>query len=230
MPWYWPSLRARGQCGDPSAAGKRTKSASPAGGPRRRVRRIATSFPRRRFRLWSNYRRILGLRRSVCVAAHRGRSSSVPAPRLGRSIRCQGQLEAATAQILAACPKGRNIQEQPLAIWYAWCQATNDITILDGPPTKAFRKTHCSSYIVPDFLIAMQCGAQRLIEVKPSSKLGRPLVQPQVVGRSSVRRTPGLDISRYYGNDSSQPVRSWPTFVYWDDFANDTRVSFRRSS
>ena len=64
----------------------------------------------------------------------------VPAPRLGRSIRCQGQLEAATAQILAACPKVRNIQEQPLAIWYAWCQATNDITILDGPPTKAFER------------------------------------------------------------------------------------------
>jgi hypothetical protein len=86
-------------------------------------------------------------------------------------------LEAATAQILAACPQVRDIQEQPLAIWYAWCQATNDITILDGPPTKAFRKTYRSSYIVPDFLVTMQCGTQRLIEVKPSSKLGRPLVQ-----------------------------------------------------
>lgn len=101
----------------------------------------------------------------------------VPFWKQGRSIRCQGQLEAATAQILAGCPLVREIQEQPLAIWYAWCQKTGAITVLNGPPTKAFRKSNRCSYIVPDFLVTMQSGAKRLIEVKPSAKLGRPLVE-----------------------------------------------------
>lgn len=101
----------------------------------------------------------------------------VPFTKQGRSIRCQGQLEAATAQILAGCPLVREIQEQPLAIWYAWSEETGVIIHLDGPPTKAFRKANRCSYIVPDFLVTMQNGARRLIEVKPSAKLGRPLVE-----------------------------------------------------
>ena len=101
----------------------------------------------------------------------------VPFPKQGRSIRCQGQLEAATAQILAGCPLVREIHEQPLAIWYSWCEKTGAITVLDGPPMKAFRKANRCSYIVPDFLVTMQSGAKHLIEVKPSAKLGRPLVE-----------------------------------------------------
>jgi hypothetical protein len=101
----------------------------------------------------------------------------VPFPKQGRSIRCQGQLEAATAQILAGCPLVREIQEQPLAIWYSWHEEAGVITLLDGPPTKAFRKANRCSYIVPDFLVTMQSGAKRLIEVKPSTKLGQPFVE-----------------------------------------------------
>lgn len=101
----------------------------------------------------------------------------VPFPKQGRSIRCQGQLEAATAQILAGCPHVHKIQEQPLAIWYAWREETGVINLLNGPPTKAFRNSNRCSYIVPDFLATMQNGAKRLIEVKPSAKFGRPLVE-----------------------------------------------------
>jgi len=101
----------------------------------------------------------------------------VPFLKQGRSIRCQGQLEAATAQILTGCPLVREIQEQPLAIWYAWREETGAISLLDSPPTKAFRKSNRCSYIVPDFLVTMQSEAKRLIEVKPSAKLGRPLVE-----------------------------------------------------
>ena len=43
----------------------------------------------------------------------------VPFVRQGRSIRCQGQLEAAAAQVLTSCPLVADIIEQPLAIWYA---------------------------------------------------------------------------------------------------------------
>jgi hypothetical protein len=51
----------------------------------------------------------------------------VPSLRQGRSIRCQGQLEAAAAVILAACPKVVHIQEQPLAIWYEWRGAQSEL-------------------------------------------------------------------------------------------------------
>lgn len=44
----------------------------------------------------------------------------VPFERQGRSIRCQGQLEAAAAVVLANCPLVRSIREQPLSIRYAW--------------------------------------------------------------------------------------------------------------
>lgn len=113
----------------------------------------------------------------------------VPCPKQGRSIRCQGQLEAATAQILAACPLVTEIQEQPLAIWYAYDELTTEITLLDDPPTKAFRKSHRTSYVVPDFLVTMNSGARRLVEVKPAAKLDRPLVQRKLsVARLAAER------------------------------------------
>ena len=101
----------------------------------------------------------------------------VPFPRQGRSNRCQGQLEAAAVQILAASPRVTEILEQPLAVWYAWDEATGAITLLDGAPDKAFRKRHRVSYVVPDFLVKLDDGARHLVEVKPADKLGRPLVQ-----------------------------------------------------
>ncbi len=105
----------------------------------------------------------------------------VPCPRQNRSIRCQGQLEAATAVILVGCPQVQTIQEQPLAIWYTWQESEAQITIklLDGPPA-THPKRHASpqcSYVVPDFLVDMKGGHRRLVEVKPSERLTRPKVQ-----------------------------------------------------
>src|SRR5205085_1198362 len=48
---------------------------------------------------------------------------------------------------------------------------------LDGPPAKKAGNAAHYSHIVPDFLVTMRSGSKRLIEVKPSSKLTRPLVQ-----------------------------------------------------
>jgi len=101
----------------------------------------------------------------------------IPFPKQGRSIRCQGQLEAAAARVLAACPLVEGIQEQPLAIHYAWSDANDELTLLNGPPTKEFRKNHRCSYVVPDFLVSFVCGRKRLVEIKPSHKLSRPLTQ-----------------------------------------------------
>jgi len=40
------------------------------------------------------------------------------------------------------------------------------------------------SYIVPDFLVEMADGRKRLVEVKPSRRLDRPIVQRKLaVGR-----------------------------------------------
>ena len=105
----------------------------------------------------------------------------VPCPRQGRSIRCQGQLEAAAAVILVACPQVVHIQEQPLAIWYTWQDVGGhvEIQLLDGPPTSHAKRRNgrqCS-YIVPDFLVEMTNGAKRLVEVKPSNRFARPKVQ-----------------------------------------------------
>ncbi len=101
----------------------------------------------------------------------------VPFAKQGRSIRCQGQLEAAAARILAACPLVEEIHEQPLAIHYSWSDVTEELTLLDGPPTKEFRKQNRCSYVVPDFLVSFTCGRKRLVEIKPSHKLARPLTQ-----------------------------------------------------
>lgn len=100
----------------------------------------------------------------------------VPFPKGGRSIRCQGQLEAAAAVILANCPLVETIQEQPLQIRYAWREtpAGPEIRLLDqhnpARPTAPWRCT----YIVPDFLVRMASGVTRLIEVKPFDKLPKP--------------------------------------------------------
>ena len=113
----------------------------------------------------------------------------VPCQKQGRSIRCQGQLEGAAAAILVACPKVVHIQEQPLQIWYAW-QGKDDcakITLLDEPPSapRKRQKDAGTSYIVPDFLVEMVNGPKRLIEVKPSHRLARPIAQRKLaVGRA----------------------------------------------
>jgi hypothetical protein len=105
----------------------------------------------------------------------------VPCPRQGRAIRCQGQLEAAAATILVACPRVAHIQEQPLTIWYSW-RGTHEpveIQLLDGPPTapRKRQKDAGTSYIVPDFLVEMVDGRKHLVEVKPSSRVARPIVK-----------------------------------------------------
>jgi hypothetical protein len=112
----------------------------------------------------------------------------VPCPKQGRSIRCQGQLEGAAAVILAACPRVVHIQEQPLNIWYAWQRAEGQakIQLFDGPPAtpRKRQKDAGTSYIVPDFLVEIADGTKRLVEVKPSHRLGRPIAQRKLtVGR-----------------------------------------------
>ncbi|MCE9555388.1 MAG: TnsA endonuclease N-terminal domain-containing protein [Planctomycetes bacterium] len=105
----------------------------------------------------------------------------VPCPRLGRALRCQGQLEAAVAVVLAACPKVATVREQPLEIWYAWSGQSDamGIRLLAGPPQRPVGRHNDVrySYIVSDFLIEMIDGGQRLIEVKPSDRLHGPVAQ-----------------------------------------------------
>ncbi|HWL10063.1 MAG TPA: TnsA endonuclease N-terminal domain-containing protein [Planctomicrobium sp.] len=115
----------------------------------------------------------------------------VPCPRLGRSLRCQGQLEAAAATVLANCPLVISIQEQPLQIWYAWRDTSSgpQIRLLTEPPTRKLPKGIRSSYVVPDFLVRMEKGPVRLVEVKPSSQLERPIVQRKLaVARAYARQ------------------------------------------
>ena len=104
----------------------------------------------------------------------------VPCPKQGRSIRCQGQLEAAAAVILASCPRVVRIEEQPLTIWYAWQgeESAFEIQLLDGPPASPRRRQENAgtNYIVPDFLVEMTGGPKRLVEVKPSNRLEHPTV------------------------------------------------------
>ena len=113
----------------------------------------------------------------------------VPCPKQGRSIRCQGQLEGAAAVILVACLRVAHIEEQPLKIWYAWRGAEGkvDIQLLENPPAspRKRQKDAGTSYIVPDFLVEMVDGRKRLVEVKPSYRLARPIVQRKLaVGRA----------------------------------------------
>lgn len=111
----------------------------------------------------------------------------VPCPRLGRSLRCQGQLEAAAAMVLAHCPLVAEIQEQPLRIWYVWREtpAGPQIRLLDPPSRPRRMGDCCVTYIVPDFLVRMVQGPTRLVEVKPSRRLERPIVRrKQAVARA----------------------------------------------
>lgn len=113
----------------------------------------------------------------------------VPCPKQGRSIRCQGQLEAACAVILVACPRVAHIQEQPLAIWYAWRgqEGPGDIQLLDAPPASPRRREENAgtSFIMPDFLVEMVDGKTHLVEIKASHRIARPTVQRKLaVGRA----------------------------------------------
>jgi hypothetical protein len=117
----------------------------------------------------------------------------VPCPKQGRSIRCQGQLEAAAAVILVACPRVVHIQEQPLAIWYSWQDASGrtEIQLLDSPPASRSRRSNGrkTSFVVPDFLVEMTEDRQRFVEVKPSVRLEQPKVQRKLdAARQFARR------------------------------------------
>ena len=105
----------------------------------------------------------------------------VPCPKQDRAIRCQGQLEGAAATILAACPQVARIREQPFSVWYSWDTDEQglQIDLLDKIPERRPRTTQLSgtSYIVPDFLVQMLNGPWRLVEVKPSHRLDRPVVE-----------------------------------------------------
>jgi hypothetical protein len=105
----------------------------------------------------------------------------VPYPRAGRSLRCQGHLRADAARVLIACPQVTHVQEQPVTIWYAWRPAPGgcQIRLLAGPPARACRKglPFGVSYVVPDLLVTMADGAQRLVELKPARKLDDPVVR-----------------------------------------------------
>jgi hypothetical protein len=100
----------------------------------------------------------------------------VPCSRIGRSIRCQGQLEAAAAVILANCPTVESIQEQPLKIHYAWREETSGpvIQLLDSQKSARPSAPWRCTYIVPDFLVRTSDSMTRLIEVKPADKLQKP--------------------------------------------------------
>lgn len=105
----------------------------------------------------------------------------VPCPKQDRAIRCQGQLEGAAATILAACPQVARIREQPFSVWYSWDTDKQglQIDLLNRIPERRTRNTQLSgtSHIVPDFLVRMLNGSWRLVEVKPSQRLDRPVVQ-----------------------------------------------------
>ena len=103
----------------------------------------------------------------------------VPCPRIGRAVRCQGQLERAAALVIAACPQVTEVREQPMEIWYAWREADHGLRIrlLDKRPGTRIVDGDRVSHIVPDFLVSMQHDAIRLVEVKPSRKLASEIVQ-----------------------------------------------------
>ena len=124
----------------------------------------------------------------------------VPCPAEGRSIRCQGHLEADAALTLSACPRLARLREQPFVVWYAWRPAPGgcQIRLLDGPPARRPRKTDPVrvTYVVPDFLVGLADGPERLLEVKPSRKLVDPVVQRK------------LAVSRLFADG-----RGWPFHV-----------------
>jgi hypothetical protein len=119
----------------------------------------------------------------------------VPCPKVGRSLRCQGQLEAAAAVTLAGCPLVSHIQEQPLVIWYAWQETAGGVRIQlldESPRTRSSAKGRIRySHIVPDFLVRMVSGRQRLLEVKPSQRLDRKIVQRKLAVARAFAKTQG---------------------------------------
>lgn len=105
----------------------------------------------------------------------------VSCPQIGRALKCQGQLEAAAAVILAGCPEVQSVREQPAKIWYRWHETADglDVQILDARQqvTRWRNAKRHVSYIVPDFLVRLTNGRMHLIEVKPSRRLEDPIVQ-----------------------------------------------------
>ncbi|MCH7688117.1 MAG: Tn7 transposase TnsA N-terminal domain-containing protein, partial [Planctomycetes bacterium] len=78
-------------------------------------------------------------------------------------------------------PQVVEIREQPCSVWYAWNTDSQglQIDLLDAIPKRRTKNTQLSgvSHIVPDFLVQMLNGPARLVEVKPSHRLDRPVVQ-----------------------------------------------------
>jgi hypothetical protein len=105
----------------------------------------------------------------------------VPCPQEGRSLRCQGHLEADAGLILSACAQVIRVQEQPVHIWYAWrpIETGCQIRLLDQPLDRRPRQNEFPrvSYVVPDFLVERTCKSQHLLEVKPARKLAHPVVE-----------------------------------------------------
>ena len=119
----------------------------------------------------------------------------VPCPKIGCSLRCQGQLERSAAVVMAACPTIANIQEQPFEIWYAWRETLNGIQIRlvsEKPKKRRNKKTGDRfSYIVPDFLTSGSNDRCRLVEIKPSRKLTRSDVRRKLVVAQLFARSHG---------------------------------------
>ena len=53
----------------------------------------------------------------------------VSCPQIGRALKCQGQLEAAAAVILAGCPELQSVREQPAKIWYLWHDTADGLKV-----------------------------------------------------------------------------------------------------
>ena len=111
----------------------------------------------------------------------------VPSPRQGRSIRCQGQLEGG-GRYSRRMPAGGS---HPRAAFGDLVRvARYERTFRDPNPRRPSGlsaqapKDAGTSYIVPDFLVEMSDGRKRLVEVIPSRRLVRPIVQRKLaVGR-----------------------------------------------
>jgi len=105
----------------------------------------------------------------------------VSCPQIGRALKCQGQLEAATAVILAGCPEVQSVREQPVKIWYSWHENADELNvqILDAPQqiARGRNATRNVSYVVPDFQVGLTSGRTYLVEIKPSRRLEDPVVK-----------------------------------------------------
>ncbi|MCY2996048.1 MAG: TnsA endonuclease N-terminal domain-containing protein [Planctomycetota bacterium] len=106
-----------------------------------------------------------------------------------------------------------DIQEQPLTIWYQWREQGNTlhIELLKAAPDVRPRKEANAgcSYIVPDFLVEMTRGQKRLVEVKPSDRLAKPLAQRK------------LSVARQYAATEGTSPCSLPA---WNGVHNQKRL------